>query len=216
MGGNPVEFLGVEPLPDEPAPAPRRPRSRLGDRSTRIAVGLWAAAAVLCAASTVQTLFRYRFAGLAINTSGGYDAWGHPYDKALTSERGPQFALMLWICAILCGVLGGATAARESRSTVTRWVRAHLHLFGVITATLVGGAVAALGLTLQSWISTYEALAHFLDDGRVYLTVGPGIWLALAALVCSVAAVVVNARMPVHADADQVCPPAQSDTAVPG
>ncbi|HEV7203065.1 MAG TPA: hypothetical protein VGN18_00575 [Jatrophihabitans sp.] len=212
MGGNPVEFLDADPLPDAPPPAPRRPRSRLGDRSTRLAVGLWAAAAVLCVASTVQTIFRYRFAGLAINTSGGYDMWGHPFDKALTSERGPRFALMFWVCGGLCAALGGATAARESTSTPTRWVRAHLHLFGVIAATLVAGAVAGLGLTLQSLVSTYEALAHFLDDGRVYVSIGPGIWLATAALLCAGAAVVVNARMPA---AEPVCPPPHSDAAIP-
>lgn len=216
MGGNPVEFLDVDPLPDAPPPAPRRPRSKLGDRSTRLAVGLWAAAAVLCAATTVQTVFRYRFAGLSINTSGGYDAWGTPFDKALSSEQGPRFALMFWVCAAMCAALGGATAARESRSTPTRWLRAHLHLFGVITATLVAGAVAGLGLTLESWVSTYKALAGFLDDGKVYLTIGPGIWLASAALVCAIGAVVVNIRMPVAAGPDPVCPPAQSEPAIPG
>lgn len=216
MGGNSVEFLGVEPLPSEPTPAPSPPRPRIGDRGTRVVFGLWVAGAVLCAAATVQTVFRYRFAGLAINTHGGYDAWGHAYDKALTTERGPRFAIMLWICAGLCAGLAAATAARESRASFTRWVRVHRHLFGVITATLVGGAVVAIGLTLQSWFATYRALADFLHDGRVYVTIGPAIWLALGALACAVSAVVVNARTAPDPGADAVCPSAQSDAAVPG
>jgi hypothetical protein len=224
MMDSPVEFVDDPPGGDPPgggATPDRREETRQRQlaRTVRVLLGRgrleiaaltgWAAAAVLCLIASFQTVFTYRFDGVAIHTRGGFVASGRSLDPLLSDEHGPRFAIMFVVCAVWFVVLV-AVLAQDGLGHPASSVARHAAAIGLAGTFLLVGLLSGLVLWLEATYSSYNSLAGALSqngDIGVRLHIGPSLWLGLAALACAVAALVLTVlrgREPVAVPAAQL------------
>ncbi|MGH8860333.1 MAG: hypothetical protein ACRDVG_03705 [Jatrophihabitantaceae bacterium] len=179
-------------MSDEPARSPHEAGSRPpvarrpAGLSTTLAAGGWLLAATLSVLAAVSNIYTYTFTGAAVPTKGGYDADGNPLDTYLAGSQGPRYSLAMWILAVLFALLALATVKARA-GTRPRY----LLPVGLAVVALHIGVLAGLGLYIESQFVTYRSLGAVINDGSnggVDMGIGGCLWLSLAALLCSVAA----------------------------
>lgn len=187
-----VEFLDPGPYqPEEPAPTP--PPAPPADRDTLIALGLLAASAVFAVVAAFRTFFTARAdeAGYSVDAFGRYSVGSSVPDDI----HGVRFGIALCLCAAGFAVLTLFVASSALPSVRPRfsdrtasWIAgAALFLAGGL-----GGTVLAMWLEAQSLTDSIRANGALVD---LRLTIGAAVWVALAAFVVALAAVVGALRL---------------------
>lgn len=223
MVGSPVEFLSDPPdgdaIPERRAARGRRQLAQSLQSLLRrgklevAATASWAAAAALCIVGSYQTVFTYRFDGVAIHTRGGFDASGRSLDRVLSNEHGPRYAIVLFVCALWFLVLA-VVVIRRPTGRATRLAARHAVSLGLAGTFLLVGLLSSLGLGLASMYSSYNGLAGALGAGGgvvVRLHIGACLWFGLAALACAVAGLALTALLPSRVGAAPPAKPAAPD-----
>jgi len=197
-----VEFVDAgQPSVDEPAtpaPAPRQPPT-----AARLTAVLWGAAGALCVASPFQTVYSYKFSGASIQSAGGFDGWGRPVGSTLAAEllgeHGTRYGIALCVCAALLGLVAflvprGEQSAGGWGARLDNWLQRHATVIGISAVAMLLGVLGSMALGVESAYSTYHALDRALQDpGRgVFLSIGPCLWLGLAAALFACAALIVQ------------------------
>lgn len=187
---NSVEFVSDDPVPAAGATGTAQAGNTRPRPATAVATGCWFAAAAACIAGSYANLYRYRFTGSAVATSGGYDANGSPLDRYLAGSEGPRYSVALWVMAALFVALAVVTVRCGTRPLPRAVVMA-----GVAALGAHAGLLAGLLLYLHSQFATYRGLAVVIrvGQGGVHLSVGACVWLVVAALVLAAAGSAVTA-----------------------
>jgi hypothetical protein len=176
-----LAFLGPEPDPEGPPAVTGNISS--SPRRTTIAGAGWILATAACSAAALSDLYTYRFIDI-LAPRGGYDAFGNALDRNLAGDRGPRWAIPLWLLAVAFAVLAVVTlrtAAARDRP-LPGWAAP----VGMISAAALAGITTGVWLFVDSAQATYEALAASLDE-NVDVQIGGCPWFATVAVACAVA-----------------------------
>jgi len=202
-----VEFVDAEqPSLDDPGSA--APAQQQRRPTVRLAAVLWGAGAALCVVASFQRVYSYKFSGASIQSAGGFDGWGRPVGSTrpaeLLGEHATRYGVALCICAALLGLV--AFLALRAEQGVGGWsvrlgnrIQRHATVIGISAVAMLAGVLVSVALGVEAAYSTYYALDRALQDpGRgVLLSVGPCLWLGVAAALCAIAGLIVQGgRLP--------------------